>query len=215
MAHRLPDFDQETDKWNAYLVKVEAYFEANEVTDEAKKRALLIAALGSKTIEVLCGRVAPRQPNALSYSEVVSTLNDFYAPTPNEILESFKFFHRKQEERESVKAFIVEIRKIAQNCNFSSMLDRMLRDRIVCGVRSKSLQKQLLAKSDLTLKEAEALSLAAESAEDGSQQIDKHNDTSTVLKVSQRRASDTTRTEQKNEPRQCKCCGKYGHKAST
>ncbi|XP_075723906.1 uncharacterized protein LOC142765983 [Rhipicephalus microplus] len=171
MALKLPDFAEETDKWQAYLVKIDAYFEANEVTDDAKKRALLVAALGSRTVEILCGRIAPRKPSSLSYEEVVSTLNEHYDPSPNEISESFKFFHRNQQEGESVQAFIVEIRKLAHNCNFSSMLERMLRDRIVCGVRSKNLQKQLLAKKDLTLAEAEALAIAAESAELGSQQM--------------------------------------------
>lgn len=49
-------------------------------------------------------------------------------------------------------------------CNFVSMLKRMLRNRIVCGVRSKAFQKQLLPKSDLTLAQAELMALAAEAA---------------------------------------------------
>ncbi|XP_049276050.1 uncharacterized protein K02A2.6-like [Rhipicephalus sanguineus] len=183
MALKLPDFAEETDKWQAYLVKIDACFEANEVTDDAKKRALLVAALGSRTVEILCGRIAPRKPSSLSYEEVVSTLNEYYDPSPNEISESFKFFHRNQQEGESVQAFIVEIRKLAHNCNFSSMLERMLRDRIVCGVRSKNLQKQLLAKKDLTLAEAEALALAAESAELGSQQMTGQGDTVGVFNI--------------------------------
>lgn len=38
MGHKLPDFDEEDDKWQAYLVKVEAYFEANEISADAMKR---------------------------------------------------------------------------------------------------------------------------------------------------------------------------------
>lgn len=76
-------------------------------------------------------------------------------------------------------------------------------------------QKQLLEKSDLTLEQAKALSLATASTEDSSQQIDRHTDTSTVLNVSQWRASDTITKEQRNAPQQCKCYGKYGHKAAT
>lgn len=159
MAHQLPEFEDAKDKWQAYLVKVEAYFEANEVKDDTKKRALLVAALGTKTIEILNGKVAPRKPNALTYAEVVETLNSFYDPVPNEISESFKFFHRCQQEGESVHEFIVAIRQVAQNCNFSTMLDRMIRDRIVCGVRSKNLQKQLLAKKSLIFKKRRPLPL--------------------------------------------------------
>nr|XP_054922684.1 uncharacterized protein LOC129382568 [Dermacentor andersoni] len=182
MAFKFPHFIGDTDKWHVYPVKVDAYFEANEVTDDAKKRALLVAAVGSRTLEILCGRAATRKPSSLSYEEVVATLNEHYDPSPNEISESFKFFHQSQQEGESMQTFVVEIRRIAHNCNFSSMLQGMLRDRIVCGVRSKNLQKELLAKKDLTLVEAEALALAAESAELGSQQMYSQGDAKLEIK---------------------------------
>nr|XP_054926490.1 uncharacterized protein LOC129384900 [Dermacentor andersoni] len=184
MAHRLPEFEDEKDKWQAYLVKVEAYFEANDVKDDAMQRALLVAALGTRTIEILNGKVAPRKPNALTYKEVVQTLNSYYDPVPNEISESFKFFHRCQQEGESVHAFIVAIRQMAHNCNFGTMLDRMIRVRIVGGVRSKNAQKQLLAKKDLNLEEAEARALAAESAERDSQGIVTDQEQARWLKLS-------------------------------
>lgn len=73
------------------MVKVEAYFEANEVTLNSLKRALMVAALSTRTVEVLSGRVAPKKPNTLSYGEVVKRLNEYYSPKPNEISESLKF----------------------------------------------------------------------------------------------------------------------------
>ncbi|XP_070386197.1 uncharacterized protein [Dermacentor albipictus] len=210
MAHRLPEFEDEKDKWQAYLVKVEAYFEANDVKDDAKQRALLVAALGTRTIEILNGKVAPRKPNALTYKEVVQTLNSYYDPVPNAISESFKFFHRCQQEGESVHAFIVAIRQMAHNCNFGTMLDRMMRDRIVCGVRSKNVQKQLLAKKDLNLEEAEALALAAESAERDSQGIVRDQEQARLLKLSGQYES----RAKSQGVQQCKCCGRRGHKTN-
>lgn len=126
---------------------------------------------------------------------------------PNEISESFKFFHRCQQEGESVHAFIVAIRQIAHNCNFSTMLDRMIRDRIVCGVTSKNVQKQLLAKKDLNLQEAEALALAAESAERDSQGIATDTEQARLLKLTCQHESRT----KSPGVQQCKCCGKQGH----
>ncbi|XP_037505880.1 uncharacterized protein LOC119382240 [Rhipicephalus sanguineus] len=132
-SQMLPSFDESTDKWNPYLIKAEAYFEANGITESSKKRALLVAALSTQTVQVLAGRVAPRKPNSLTYDEVTETLNEYYDPKRNEIAESYKFFSRSQLEGESVRAFLIEIRRIADNCNFGSSLDRMIRDRIVCG----------------------------------------------------------------------------------
>lgn len=91
-------------------------------------------------------------------------LEDFFAPKPNEIAESFKFFSRIQKEDESAQRFILELRSLADRCNFGEMLDRMLRDRIVCGIRSVETERALLARQKLTLQEAENMVLAAEAA---------------------------------------------------
>lgn len=95
---------------------------------------------------------------------MVKTLNKYYSSKPNEISERFKFFNRVQQEGETIQQFLVEIQSFADKCNFASMLERMLRDRIVCGVRSKALQKQLLSKCDLTLAQVELMALAAASS---------------------------------------------------
>ncbi|XP_049276115.1 uncharacterized protein LOC125760281 [Rhipicephalus sanguineus] len=94
--HQLPDFEEGKDKWTPYLIKVEAYFEANATEDSTKKRALLVAALSTHTIQVVAGKVAPGKPNALTYEEVVAVLSEHYDPKQHEITESYKFFSRCQ-----------------------------------------------------------------------------------------------------------------------
>lgn len=96
--HHLPEYDGERDNWRAYVIKAEAYFEATGVTDTARKRALLVAALNTKTVQILAGRVAPKKPNSLTYEEVVATLNEYFDPKRHEITESFRFFNRCQHE---------------------------------------------------------------------------------------------------------------------
>ncbi|XP_077519785.1 uncharacterized protein LOC144129492 [Amblyomma americanum] len=130
--HQLPEYDDQSDNWKAYITKVEAYFEATGVSDSGKKRALLVAALSTRTVQVLSGQVAPRKPNSLTYEEAVKVLDAYFDPKRHEITESYRFFNRCQLEDEPIQQFIVEVR-IADGCNFGDMLDRMLRDRIVCG----------------------------------------------------------------------------------
>nr|XP_054924081.1 uncharacterized protein K02A2.6-like [Dermacentor andersoni] len=61
MAYQVPQFDDAKDKWSSYYICVESYFEGNDIVNDAKERALLISALGSKLIDVLSGRCAPRK----------------------------------------------------------------------------------------------------------------------------------------------------------
>ncbi|XP_075543771.1 uncharacterized protein LOC142578255 [Dermacentor variabilis] len=169
MAYQVPQSDDAKDKWSSYYITVESYFEGNDIVDDAKKRALLISALGSKPIDVLSGRCAPRKVNELTYVEAVTIVEEFYAPPPNEIAVSFKFFTRIQWEEESAQQFTVELRRLADKCNFGTMLNRLLRGRIVCGIRSSDVQKALLSHPKLTLQEAENIVLAAEAARQGVQ----------------------------------------------
>ncbi|XP_077565023.1 uncharacterized protein LOC144180556 isoform X2 [Haemaphysalis longicornis] len=206
MAHlKIPDFDESKDKWEPYLIKVEAYFEANAVENSAKKRALLVAALSTHTVQTLAGKVAPRTPNSLTYEEAVATLNEYYDPKKNEISESYKFFNRCQAEGEPMHAFLVEIRRIANYCNFGGALDRMLRDRIVCGVRSSALQKQLLSKKDLTLEETEAIAMTAEAAETDVKNMNAED--TPLLKVD---ASRKMYPEGERKTSQVESCGRCG-----
>lgn len=167
MAAAIPQFDDTVDTWNAFKIRLEAFFEGNDLIDttsEKKRRALLISALSTRTITVLSSRCVPQKLNELTYSEVVQLLNDHFDPKPNEIAQSYKFFTRNQLPEESVTDFIVAVRRVADSCNFGQALDRMLRDRIVCGLRNPDIRRTLLARSSLTLKEAEEVALSSELA---------------------------------------------------
>ncbi|XP_077541814.1 uncharacterized protein LOC144153919 [Haemaphysalis longicornis] len=54
-----PQLDETSDKWPAYQVRLEAFFEGNGITEDTKKRALLVTALSTHTMDVLSGRCAP------------------------------------------------------------------------------------------------------------------------------------------------------------
>ncbi|XP_075539197.1 uncharacterized protein LOC142573863 [Dermacentor variabilis] len=57
-----PQFEEATEHWPAYLVRLEAFFEGNDITEEKKKRALLVAGLSTHTMAVVSGRCAPTKP---------------------------------------------------------------------------------------------------------------------------------------------------------
>lgn len=71
----MPPFGDRKDKWSSYLIRVEAFFEGNSIKEDAKKRALLISTLGSRTIEVLCGVCAPKGVNKLVYTNTNTNTN--------------------------------------------------------------------------------------------------------------------------------------------
>ncbi|KAH9368511.1 hypothetical protein HPB48_007250 [Haemaphysalis longicornis] len=84
-------------------------------------------------------------------------LEDRYAPKVNEIAASYALFRGSEKEGESAQDFIAEIRRLAEKCNFATSLERMLRDRIVCGVRDEDVRRNLLTQQKLTLEQAEGV----------------------------------------------------------
>lgn len=115
------------------LSTLESYFKGNSIVKDVKKRALLMLALGSRAIDVLSGRWAPRKFKELTYAHAIEILVKFYAPRPNKIAEGFKLFTTVQNEDESSQQFIVELR-LHDKWEFGGRLDRILRNKIVCGI---------------------------------------------------------------------------------
>ena len=75
-------------------------------------------------------------------------------PLTNVIIERQKFNTRFQEASEPVQNFITALKMLADTCEFGTLKDSPIRDRIVCGVSSDALRKQLLKERDLTLHKA-------------------------------------------------------------
>ena len=75
-------------------------------------------------------------------------------PLTNVIIERQKFNTRFQEALEPVQNFITALKILADACEIRTLKDSLIRDRIVCGVSSDALRKQLLKERDLTLHKA-------------------------------------------------------------
>lgn len=165
MAARPPQFDETAGTWGTYRVRLEAYFEGHGITDAAKRRALLVSSLSDNVVRILQGRCQSASINSLSYADVVGYLEEHYDPQANEIAASYSFFVRKQEEGEKVQDFVAELRRLAKHCKFGDTLDRMLRDRIVCGIRDDEARRVLLTRKKLSREEAEEFVIASEMAD--------------------------------------------------
>ena len=56
-------------------------------------------------------------------------------PKPYVIMERFKFNKRDRGPSETVAQYIAALRRLSEHCNYGTVLEDMLRDRLVCGIR--------------------------------------------------------------------------------
>ena len=164
-------YDATQEEWSEYAERIEHYFTANDITSGAKRRAILLNAVGPATYRLLKTLVSPSKITDLSFKEIVEQAMKHFNPKPSPIVKRYEFNTRRQEEGETVATFVAALRKIAEYCEYGSVLDDMLRDRVVCGINNKAVQRRLLQEPSLTFEKALEMALAAETADRDSRRL--------------------------------------------
>lgn len=88
------------------------------------------------------------------YHTVKTKFDEHFVVWRNIIFEQAKFNQRRQEEGETVDTFITALHSLTEHCNFGTLTDEMIRDRIVVGLLDAKLSEKLQLDPDLTLPKA-------------------------------------------------------------
>ena len=206
--HGIGKFDSTREDWTSYTERLAQYFVANDITDAGKKRAILLSACGPSTYQLIRNLASPTKPAEKSYDDLVKLISDHLHPTPTIACQRYNFNTRKQKEGESIAEYVAELRRIAEHCNYDAMLEEMLRDKLMCGVRDRRMRQKLLAEKDLTFKKAFELTQAIEMAERNSAKLQDeqpHKPAAHVLKVRDRQPKRPTAQNS------CYRCGGTNH----
>jgi len=71
---------QENDNWIKYTEPLEHYFTANEITDNGKKREVLLSSCGAKMYKLIRNLVAPGKPTDKSFAKLVNVVKNHLNP---------------------------------------------------------------------------------------------------------------------------------------
>lgn len=97
--------------------------------------------------------------------------------------------------------FIATLRKLADSCDFKTVLNDMLRDRLVCGINNDLMQTRLLEDAELTFEKAVKVVVAMEAATKDSQAIACRAKTTSAVETN-------PLSEQSSKQSRCRHCGK-------
>ncbi|UYV79907.1 hypothetical protein LAZ67_18001021 [Cordylochernes scorpioides] len=86
--------------------------------------------------------------------DVVKKFEEHFIGKRNVIFERAQFNRRYQQDGEAVEEYIRVLHKMAENCNYGSLKEEMIRDRIVVGVKNLQLSEKLQLEPNLTLERA-------------------------------------------------------------
>jgi hypothetical protein len=100
--------------------------------------------------------------DAKKYDVVLNKFDAHFVVKRNVIFERAQFNNRRQEQGESMEAFITALHKLAETCEFGALREELIRDRIVVGIQDSKLSEKLQLDKDLTLDKAVTLVRQAE-----------------------------------------------------
>ena len=143
---KLPEFQTDKERIMDYHERLQLFFEANRVQEGKRVPRVTDSYWGNLYMYALLRNLlAPQKPSEKSFKELSAILRDYFQPKPVVTAKRFHFHRRNKAFGESVAEYQAELRRLATHCEFKQYLSEALRDRLVCGLRSESTQKNLLA----------------------------------------------------------------------
>lgn len=153
---------------------------------------------------------------------VIKMFDNHFEPVKNVIFERCKFNNLRQEANQSIHQFIVAVQTQAANCDYGEpMVNELVRDRIVVGVKDSNLRDYLIDIDDLDLpkciqKAKQYVSFHAQSKQMGNDNVKPDAENMDSLS-SQQSSGKEFKGKSKNQPDQkldsrCSGCGRFFHR---
>ncbi|CAM1319294.1 Uncharacterised protein r2_g2747 [Pycnogonum litorale] len=140
--------------WRRFIRQFNNYMIAsrlNKEDDAEYKMAIFLATIGEDAHDLFDGLKFYNDEHKKDINKVIEKFHEFFIGETHEAYEAYKFHSRKQECEETIEGYVGALRKLAQSCNFGQILDRLIRDQVVIGVKDEALREKLLGIKDLTL----------------------------------------------------------------
>ena len=103
--------------------------------------------------------------------DLVAKMKAHREPKPSVIVQHYQLNSHQHATSETVAEYVAAFHKLAEHCNFGDTLDKMLCDRLVCGIANTAVEKRLLTGPKLTFTKAVTMAQAVEFTENGSREL--------------------------------------------
>ena len=116
-----------------------------------KRPATFLTCIGPVGIEIYDSWLLPDEKKNYT-GEILSKFQTHCVGETNETYERYTFNSRNQEPGKTSDSYLKAFRTLAKTCNFGTLEDNLIRDRIVIGISDNATKKKLLQDAKLTLK---------------------------------------------------------------
>ncbi|CAF0913527.1 unnamed protein product [Brachionus calyciflorus] len=138
-------------KWTRWIDRLDQYFAANGVTDDARMKSALFFLGGEQLNEIhktLDHIVIPGTVTS-EYGKSKHRLTTYFSPKKNRVVEVYKFIEAKQTVNESIFQYITRLRMLGEFCGFTD-LNQEIVTHVIQTCYSDKLRRQFLEKDEVT-----------------------------------------------------------------
>ena len=157
--------------WAKWMSGFKIYLIAANITDDARKRALLLHCGGSSLQDLF--ETLPSNSEATTYKQVCDLLTQHFTPKKNKRYERHIFRLCGQTSDENINQYVTKLRGMAKFCEFHDQSDEIV-DQVIEKCHSNKLRKRLLKEADLTLDKLIETAQVIEATDLQIQQYDKN-----------------------------------------
>lgn len=129
-----------------------------------KRTATLLSCIGSDAYDVFQQMVFEDESHRQDIEKVIKAFDDYFIGETNVTYERYLLNKRTQEANESFDSFLTELRRLVRSCDYGSLEESILKDRIVIGIRDDATRRKLLQIRQLQLTGAVDICRASEAA---------------------------------------------------
>ena len=167
--------------WKKWKEEITLYLALATKADEKERKVkFFLYLIGSKGREIYETMQFQTEEKDRTLDELIKSFGDYCDPKKNETVERHKFFTRNQEPGETFDKYLTELRLLEKTCDFGTLADSLLRDRIVCGLSSSNLRERLLREPNLNLKQCIDICRASELSKERNKSLDNTDNVSRI-----------------------------------
>ena len=160
------------DEWLKWKRRFAQFLSASGLDKEEETRQVstLLYCLGDEAHDVLSSTKITDEDRK-TYSKVMEKFDAYFDVRKNVIFERARFNKRNQLEGETAEEYVTALYGLIESCEYGTMKDELLRDRLVVGIRDSTVSQKLQMNAKLTLEEAKKEIRQREAVREQSKQL--------------------------------------------
>lgn len=144
------------ENWAFFNQKFAIYLKATKLAGESEedKGYILLNRIGDRALKIYNNFTWVSDSEKYKCTSILRQFSDYFTPTKNVTYERYLFFTRNKNDEESYDTYVTELRQLASTCEFSTLTDSLIRDRLILGITDTAMKDRLLREADITLNKA-------------------------------------------------------------